>query len=87
MVWAWGVWAVMGQGALNDLTDMDVMIVIGKKDNDGFMPGQTVGIYLPQIIFTQVQTGDIDDNIIHDINFQAHTGSNGSSRDVILSFS
>lgn len=72
--------------ALRDQTDFDIMVIIGKKDADGFMPGQTVGIYLPQVMLTQVKTGDIDDNIIHEINFQAHTGVNGTLRDIVLSF-
>jgi hypothetical protein len=73
--------------ALNALTDYDLMVVIGKKDADGFMIGQTVGIYLPQVMITQTKTSDIDDNIIEDINFSAHAGVDGTKRDVVISFS
>lgn len=73
--------------ALNNLTDLDLMLVVGKKDADGFMIGQTVGIYLPQIAITQDKSADIDDNLIEDINFTAHAGTDGTKRDVVLSFS
>ena len=71
--------------ALNDLTDYALSIVIGKKDAGGFVVGQTVGIYLPQISITQSKTGDVDDNIIEEINFSAHTGTSGTERDLVLS--
>jgi hypothetical protein len=73
--------------AIQAQTDYDLMVVIGKKDAGGFIVGQTVGFYLPQISLTQVKTSDIDDNLISDINFSAHTGTNGSKREIIVSFS
>ena len=73
--------------ALNALTDYDLMVVIGKKDAGGFIVGQTVGLYLPQVMLTQVKTADVDDNLVSEINFTAHTGNAGSLRDIVLSFS
>ena len=72
--------------ALNALTDYALTVVIGKKDANGFIVGQTVGVYLPQISITQDKTGDIDDNLIEEINFSAHSGNSGTERDFILSF-
>lgn len=72
--------------ALNALTDYGVSIIIGAKDANGFIPGRVVGIYLPQVSITQDKTGDIDDNLIEDINFSAHTGTDGNSLDCVVSF-
>lgn len=72
--------------ALNALTDYDVMLVIGKKDAGGFIVGQTVGIYMPQVMITQDKTSDIDDNMIEDIAFVAHSGTDGSKVDIVVSF-
>ncbi len=72
--------------ALNALTDYSVMIVIGARDAGGFIVGKTMAIYLPQTMITQAKTGDVDDNIIEDINFSAHTGSAGNELDIVWSF-
>lgn len=72
--------------ALNNLTDFEMGLVIGKQDSGGFIVGQTVGIFLPQVMFSQVKTSDIDDNIIEEINFQAHTGSSGTLQEAAISF-
>ena len=72
--------------ALGAQTDFSVKIFIGAKNSSGFIVGQTMGIYLPQVMITQDKTGDIDDNIIEDINFTAHTGSGGTSLDLVWSF-
>ena len=68
------------------LTDRDFMIVIGVKDSGGYVVGKTVGIYLPQMMLTQDKTGDIDDSLTEDINFQAHTGEGGNLTDIVVSF-
>jgi hypothetical protein len=72
--------------ALNALTDYAMSIVIGAKDAGGFIVGQTMGVYLPQIMITQDKTGDVDDNIIEDINFSAHTGTAGNALDIVWAF-
>lgn len=64
--------------ALNNLTDYRFMLVVGVKDSGGFVVGKTVGVYMPQIMFSQDKTSDIDDLLIEDINFQAHTGASGN---------
>ncbi len=72
--------------ALNSLTDFKFMAVIGAKDANGFIVGKTVAIYLPQIMITQCKSADEDDNLIEDIQFSAHTGSDGNQLDFVLSF-
>lgn len=73
--------------ALNNLTDQSMSFVIGKMDAGGYIVGKTVGFYLPQVMISQTKTSDIDDNIIEEVNFQAHTGESGTLTDVIVSFS
>jgi hypothetical protein len=72
--------------ALMDQTDKEIMLVIGKKDTGGFIVGQTVGILLPQVNFSQVKTGDVEDNVIEDCQFNANTGVSGTERDIVFSF-
>jgi hypothetical protein len=72
--------------AIAALTDYEFSLVIGKKDADGFIVGKTVGIYLPQIMFSSDKTGDLDDNMTNDRAFTAHTGESGTKTEVILSF-
>ena len=45
-----------------------------------------MGIYLPQVMITQDKTGDIDDNLIEEIAFNAHAGEDGTSLDLVWSF-
>lgn len=71
---------------LNALSDYDMSIVIGKRDANGFIVGQTVGIYLPNVMLSAVKTSDIDDNMVEEISFSAHTGTDGTETDIIMSF-
>ena len=71
---------------LNANTDYQFAIIIGVKDSGGFIVGKTVGFFLPQININQDKTSDIDDSIIEDIAFSAHTGINGNSTDFVASF-
>lgn len=73
--------------ALKNLTDYSISVVIGKKDSGGFIVGKTVGAFIPSAMFTSVKSADIDDNMIEEIAFSAHTGSDGTERDFVLSFS
>lgn len=72
--------------ALNNLTDYKMMVVIGAKDAGGFILGKTVAFFMPQIMITQTKTGDIDDNMIEELNFSAHTGSSGNKLEFVASF-
>jgi len=72
--------------ALNNLTDYKMMVVIGQKDSGGFILGRTVAFFMPQIMITQTKTGDIDDNMIEELNFSAHTGASGNKLEFVASF-
>ncbi len=78
--------SVTNYNALQNLDDLSMMAVIGKKDAGGFIVGQTVAVYLPQIMLTQDKTGEVDDNIIEDIAFTAHTGSGGTETEFAIGF-
>jgi hypothetical protein len=72
--------------AIGNLTDFSVMLVIGKKDAGGFLVGQTVGVYLPQVMISSDKSSNIDDNMTEDLAFTAHGGINGDKLDIVLSF-
>lgn len=72
--------------AIGALTDFRIALIIGKKDANGFILGKTVGIYLPQAMFVSDASGDIDDNMIETLNFQAHSGNTGTLPEISISF-